>query len=329
MGVADLEAQGLAFGPVPSRRLGKSLGVNNIPAKTCSYACVYCQLGNTTNMTTKRQHFYKPADISREVERKIAESTSKRESINYVTFVADGEPTLDLNLGKEISLLKRIGFPIAVLTNASLILRKGIKEELFKADFISVKVDAVSKHLWRRINRPHKDLKLDTVLQGITELAKEYKGRLVSETMLIDKVEYGDEFERVADFLRRLKRLTKAYIAIPTRPPAEDWVEPANETTINTAFQIFSEKLGVDRVEYLIGYEGNAFAFTGRVVDDLLSITAVHPMRTEAVKALLQKANADWAVVEDLLSEGKLVELKYGGSTYYMRSLPSRICKHA
>jgi wyosine [tRNA(Phe)-imidazoG37] synthetase (radical SAM superfamily) len=327
--VANLEGQGLAFGPVPSRRLGKSLGVNNIPAKTCSYSCVYCQVGLTINMTTERQQFYKPADISRAVERKVADSISRTEKIDYVTFVADGEPTLDLNLGREISLLKQVGFPIAILTNASLILREGVKEELLNADLVSVKVDAVSEHLWKRINRPHNDLKLDAVLQGIIEFAEEFEGILVSETMLIDSVEYRDEFEKVADFLRHVKRLDKAYIAIPTRPPTEKWVKPANEMTINTAFQVFSEKLGANRVEYLIGYEGNAFAFTGRVIDDLLSITAVHPMRTEAVKALIRKADADWTVVENLLGEGKLVELKYRGSAYYMRGLPSGLRTHA
>jgi len=139
--------------------------------------------------------------------------------------------------------------------------------------------------------------------------------------MLIDGINYGDEFEKLANFLNRLKRLDKAYIAIPTRPPGEKWVKPAQEETVNAAFQAFSKKLGANRLEYLIGYEGNAFAFTGKVEEDLLSITAVHPMRREAVKEFLKKADADWSIIEKLLQEGKLVELEYEGNIYYMRKL--------
>jgi len=324
MGVVNLEDVRLAFGPVPSRRLGKSLGINNIPAKTCSYSCVYCQLGRTINMTTERQSFYKPENICREVERKVDEASSRNERVDYLTFVPDGEPTLDINLGKEISILKQIEIPIAVITNASLIWRNDAKEDLLKTNLVSLKVDAVREDLWRRINRSHKDLKLNGILEGITEFANEFKGTIISETMLIDGINYGNEFEKTADFLKNLKRLDKAYVAIPTRPPAEKWVKPAKEETVNAAFQVFSERLGVDRVEYLIGYEGNAFAFTGRVKEDLLSITAVHPMRKEAVEEFLKKANADWCVIEKLLEEDELIELEYEENRYYMRTLPSR-----
>ena len=325
MEVVDLEGvERLAFGPVPSRRLGKSLGINNIPAKTCSYSCPYCQLGRTTNMTTGRQAFYKPEDIFMEVRRKVDEAVSKNERIDYLTFVPDGEPTLDINLGKAISILKEIKIPIAVITNASLIWREDVKEDLLGANLVSLKADAVSEGLWKRINRPYKDLKLSAILEGVTKFADEFKGEIISETMLTEGVNYRDKFGKIADFLKHLKRLDKAFIAVPTRPPAENRVQPVKEETVNTAFQVFSEKLGADRVEYLIGYEGNAFAFTGRVEEDLLSITAVHPMRKEAVKEFLKKANTDWRVVEKLLEEDKLTELEYEGNKYYLKRLPSR-----
>jgi len=311
----------LAFGPVPSRRLGRSLGVNNIPPKTCSYSCVYCQLGKTSNMLVDRQAFYKPEQILMQVERKINEATLRGERIDYITFVPDGEPTLDVNLGREISLLKHVGIPIAVITNASLLWREEVREELLAADFVSLKVDAVSHDLWRRINRPHKDLKLDKILNGVKEFARSFEGILVSETMLIDCVNYEDELERIANFLESLVKLDRAYIAIPTRPPTEMWVKPAKEETLNAAFQKFSKCLESDKVEFLIGYEGNAFAFTGNVKADLLSITAVHPMREEAVAELLKKANAGWQIINELLRNGELVRLEYEGNTYYMRKL--------
>jgi wyosine [tRNA(Phe)-imidazoG37] synthetase (radical SAM superfamily) len=275
-------------------------------------------------MTADRQAFYEPEDISKDVRRKVDGAALRNERIDYLTFVPDGEPTLDINICKELSSLKRIGIPIAVITNASLLWRKDVKEDLLEANFISLKVDAVSETLWRRINRPHKGLRLNMVLEGIRKFAEEFKGTVVSETMLIDGINYGDEFERIAEFLRELKKLNKAYIAIPTRPPTEQWAKPAKEENVNAAFQVFYEKLGADRVEYLIGYEGNAFAFTGNVEEDLLSITAVHPMRKDAVKEFLKKANADWHFIDELLREGKLVELEYEGNRYYMRKLLSR-----
>jgi wyosine [tRNA(Phe)-imidazoG37] synthetase (radical SAM superfamily) len=309
----------IAFGPVPSRRLGKSLGINNIPPKTCTYSCVYCQLGKTSNMIVKRHCFYKPEDILREVERRVHEAYLRNERIDYLTFVPDGEPTLDINIGKEISLLKRIGIPIAVITNASLLWLDGVREDLLEADFISLKVDAVSQDLWRSVNRPCKDLKLNKILDGMKQFAKTFKGTIVSETMLVDGVKYNGEFEKIAGFLRSLAKLDKAYIAIPTRPPTEKWVKPAKQEALNAAFQTFSEKLGSGKVEFLVGYEGNTFAITGNVKEDLLNITAVHPMREEAVAELLKKANASWQIIDELLRDDELVRLEYEGSIYYRR----------
>jgi wyosine [tRNA(Phe)-imidazoG37] synthetase (radical SAM superfamily) len=314
----------LAFGPVPSRRLGRSLGINNIPAKNCSYSCVYCQVGKTTNMTCERRAFHEPKDIVTEVEGRICKARLRSETIDYLAFVPDGEPTLDMNLGNEISILKRTGIRVAVLSNASLIWRQDVRRALQKSDVVSLKVDAVSETIWRRINRPHRTLRLDLILKGIAAFAREFKGTLMSETMLIGNIPYGDEFERISKFLGNLEKLNRAYIAVPTRPPTESWVEPPQEKILNTAFQTFSETLGVDRVEYLIGYEGNAFAFTGNIEEDLLNITAVHPMRREAVEKLLKKASADWQVITQLLRESKIKCIEFEGNTYYMREFSGK-----
>jgi wyosine [tRNA(Phe)-imidazoG37] synthetase (radical SAM superfamily) len=313
----------LAFGPVPSRRLGRSLGINNIPPKTCSYSCVYCQLRKTSHMLVNRRAFYKSEDILRQVKRKVDEAALRNERIDYLTFVPDGEPTLDVNIGEEISLLKQIGVPIAVITNASLLWHDKVREDLMEADFVSLKVDAVSQDLWRSINKPHKSLRLNIILKGIEDFTEMFKGTIVSETMLIN-IKYGGEFERIAEFLRKLNRLDKAYVAIPTRPPTEKWVKPAKEEIVNAAFQTFSGELGSDRVEYLIGYEGNAFAFTGNLKEDLLSITAVHPMREEALIEFLKRAKADRRVLHELLQKGQLVVVEYEGRKYYMRNLSGR-----
>ncbi|MPW39432.1 radical SAM protein [Thermococcus sp. 101 C5] len=313
----------IAFGPVPSRRLGKSLGINNIPDKVCSYACVYCQIGKTLRMEVKRRPFYPPELIFEEVKRKVEKAWERGERIDYLTFVPDGEPTLDANLGEEIEMLKSFNIPLAILTNSSLIWREDVRNDLLKLDFVSLKLDAVTEALWRKVDRPHKTLKLDKILEGILEFRRDFKGKIVTETMLIDGINYGDELKKIAEFLRELKP-DMAYIAVPTRPPWEKWVKPAREDVINMAFHVFADAIGEERVEYLIGYEGNAFAFTGNVEEDILSITAVHPMREDALRELLKKANAGWDIVEKLIAEGKLIELEYEGKRFYMRKLKSR-----
>ena len=129
------------------------------------------------------------------------------------------------------------------------------------------------------------------------------------------------ELAEIANFLKDVKP-DKAYISIPTRPPAEKFVKAAEESVINQAYQVFSERL--ERVEYLIGFEGDAFAYTGDVEKDLLSITSVHPMREESVDNLLSKADSGWRVIEKLLKENKLIELEYRDKKFYMRKISSR-----
>jgi len=313
----------IAFGPVPSRRLGRSLGINNIPDKICSYACVYCQIGKTLRMEIERRPFYSPEVIFEEVKRKVGENKMMGERIDYLTFVPDGEPTLDANLGKEAEMLKSLGIPLAILTNSSLIWMENVRNDLLKFDFASLKIDSVSNGLWKKINRPHRSLILHKILEGMLEFRKNFKGKLVTETMLIDGISHEGELEKIADFLKELKP-DMAYIAVPTRPPWEKWVKPAKEDVINMAFQLFAGAIGEDRVEYLIGYEGNTFAFSGNVEEDILSITAVHPMREDAVKELLRKARAEWNVIQNLIEAGKLIELEYNGRKFYMRKLKSR-----
>jgi len=322
----------IAFGPVPSRRLGRSLGINNIPPKVCTYSCVYCQLGRTTKMQAERGEFYEPEEILQSVQDKVERATEAGEPIDYLTFVPDGEPTLDVNLAREIDLLKPLGIKIAIITNSSLVWREDVREALMKADWVSLKVDSTREEVWRRINRPyqmkgersgsHGALRLDSILDGALEFASEFKGELATETMLVENVNDGVEhLGEVADFLARLQP-NAAHLSIPIRPPAEAWVRSPDEGIINRAYQTLSGR--IDRVEYLIGYEGNGFAFTGDVEEDLLSITAVHPMREEALEVFLARAGAEMAVAHRLVAQGQLVEARYQGHKFYLRSLRKR-----
>jgi wyosine [tRNA(Phe)-imidazoG37] synthetase (radical SAM superfamily) len=273
-------------------------------------------------MKSDRCQFYPPEDIVKDVADQADKALQRKERIDYLTFVPDGEPTLDVNLGKEIELVKHLGIKVAVISNASLMWREDVRWDLISADWVSLKVDTVSETLWKRIYRPHGSLKLKAVLEGMKEFAKQFKGELTTETMLIKG--FNDrrrEVEKIADFLALLKP-EKSYIAIPTRPPAERWVKSSDEEAINQAYQIFSGKLR--HAEYLIGYEGNAFAFTGNIEEDLLSIMSVHPMREEGVLALLSKAGSSWDIIDKLMKEDKIIELEYQGKKFYMRKISSR-----
>lgn len=309
----------LVFGPVPSRRLGRSLGINHIPPKTCSYACVYCQLGRTPTMQIERAAFYDPDAIVAEIEQHVAAAAAKGEPVDYLTFVPDGEPTLDLNLGRTIAAVKPLGIRIAVITNASLIGSAPVREELLQADWVSLKMDAVDEDAWRAIDRPHGHLSLNSILDGARIFAGAFTGTLVTETMLVAGVNDGETtLTNTADFVATLAPAT-AYLGIPTRPPAEPWVHAPDEATLGIAYALFEAR--VPKVEMLIGYEGNAFAATGDAAEDILSITAVHPMREDAMDAFLTRTDNDWTLVRELVASEQLTETAYGGHRFYLRTL--------
>ena len=312
----------MTFGPIPSRRLGRSLGINNIPPKICSYACVYCQLGRTPHMSIQRQNFYRPEILADRVRTRVEEVRAAGETIDYLCFVPDGEPTLDLNLGHEIELLRPLGIDIGVISNASLIWREDVRDDLMGADWVSLKIDAVNEAVWRRIDRPHGKLELASILEGILIFAESFRGRMVTETMLVEGLNDGAQLlEDLAHFLMKVQPEI-AYLSVPTRPPAEHGVKPPDEAGITRTWSIVSDS--VEKVECLTGSEGDAFFSTGRIEEDLLSITSVHPMRLESVRALLTQNGADWSVVQNLVNEGLLVQTEFGGQSFYVRRLAPR-----
>lgn len=272
-------------------------------------------------MPIERSEFYEPEALVQDVRSRLTQAKAASEQVDFLTFVPDGEPTLDLNLGKEIQLLRPLSVPVGAITNSSLLWREDVRQELSKADWVSLKIDSVTEDVWRQLNRPHKNLHLTDILNGIRVFVKDFKGRLVTETMLVKGLNERPESVRlVADFIAALQP-DKAYLSVPIRPPPLKWVSIPDEESINRAYQIMAE--AVNRVECLIGYEGDAFALTGNLEKDLLSITAVHPMRSEAVAALLARDGASWEVVTDLIAQGQLVQTTYNGKTFYLRALVS------
>ncbi|MFP4142793.1 MAG: radical SAM protein [Thermoplasmata archaeon] len=309
----------LAYGPVPSRRLGQSLGVNNILPKICTYSCVYCQLGRTLKMHVEREEFYTIEEVSKAVKEKVEKSEENDETVDYISFVPDGEPSLDKSLGDKIEFIKELGFKVAVISNGSLIYHEQVREDLSNADWVSLKMDAVSPEVWKKVNRPHKDLELDKMMEGLRDFSDTFDGKLNTETMLVEGVnDETSELKKIADRVTETGA-DRSYIAIPTRPPAEEWVKPPDEKKITEAYKIFENK-GID-VEHLIGYEGDTFASSGDLKEDLLSITSVHPMRERQVQKLLSKNEEDWSTVQELIDEGELIETEFEDEKFYIRNI--------
>lgn len=283
----------------------------------CSYSCLYCQVGPTIDRTVEPRAFYAPSRIASEVAGRVDQLRAHGESIDYVTFVPDGEPTLDAGLGEAIGLIRPLGTPIAVISNGSLLWRPDVRDALGGADWVSVKVDAGDEATWMRLNRPHPDLEFTRIREGIARFAGEYGGELVTETMLVDGV--NDSSESIAAVAELLADLgaSRTYLAIPTRPTPYPNVIAPDEGTVNRAYQLMVGRL--PSVEYLVGYEGDEFASTGDPKADLLAITAVHPMRASAVGSLLERSGASWEVVQELIDEGDILEVGYRNERFYSR----------
>lgn len=305
----------IAFGPVPSRRLGRSLGINHIPPKVCTYSCTYCQVGSTTERPTQPRAFYPPEEVAQRVAERVTAVARSGEAIDYLTFVPDGEPTLDAGLGRAIALLRPLGIPIAVISNASLAWRSEVASALAAADWVSLKVDTVDEPTWRRLNRPHPDLRLAVILDGIRRFAAGFRGTLAAETMLIRGVnDRADLLEATASFLAEAG-VAEACLALPLRPTALSGVAAPEAAVVAEALRIYRARL--PRVSCLFAEEQGPFSSSGEARRDLLGICAVHPMREAAVRALLQRSAAPWALVEDLLAAGLLVEIEHGGERFF------------
>ncbi len=275
------------FGPVPSRRLGQSLGIDTIPLKTCNWNCVYCQLGRTQPLRHERREYIPCENILAEVGQAL--STHRSGEIDWVTFVGSGEPTLHSRLGELIRRVKvRTDQPVAVITNGSLLYRPEVREELSAADAILPTLDAGSEELYRKINRPHPEATFDRLVEGLTAFRAEYRGKLWVEVMLVRGL--NDSAEALADITRILQKVKPdaIHINLPTRPPAETWVQPPDDEGLMRAISI----LGAT-AEVVHPAEGS-FDLSGTtdITEAVIGIITRHPMRQDELERTLARWSA-------------------------------------
>lgn len=297
------------YGPVPSRRLGRSLGVSPIPPKTCSYSCVYCQLGRTTQLRAGRKSFFPKEDILAE----ILESAPK-DGTDFVTFVGDGEPTLNKDLGWLIQRTKeKLHLPVAVITNGSLLFKEDVREDLGKADVVIPTLDACCERVFRIINRPHRNVRFEQMLRGLIDFRCEYSGQIWVEIMLVRDL--NDTTKQLRGIRRTVDMFNpdRVYVLTPIRPPAEPWVRPSDPETILKAQEIIGRAIPVTGLE--TGQFGLGEFSDARQA--ILEIGSRHPLRREQV-AEIEKEFSMSGVVRQMVENKELVNVEYNGEEYLL-----------
>lgn len=262
------------FGPVPSRRLGQSLGIDPVPHKTCNWNCVYCQLGRTIPLAHERHQFFPRDELVAEV--KQALSTHQPGEIDWVTFVGSGETLLNADLGWMIRQVKSLTqIPVAVITNGSLLYLPEIRDELSSADAVLPSLDAGNASLYRKINRPHPEATFDRLVQGLIAFREEYQGKLWVEVMLVKGLNDGEaDLKEIAAILKRIGP-DEVHLLQPERPPVETWVEPADEEGLLRARAILG------KLARVIHPASGSFDLSGAesLVEAVIGIITRHPMR--------------------------------------------------
>ncbi len=225
------------FGPVPSRRLGRSLGVDIVPMKTCTLDCVYCQLGKTSEKRLDRKNYVPVDAVIAELKTAIAAGIEA----DYITISGSGEPTLNSQLGRLIEEIKKItSIPVAILTNSTLFTEPAVRADCRRADVVLPSLDAGDEETFQKINRPHKDLSFDKLLEGLMAFRKEYAGQIWLEVFFIEDFNIGIEQIRKIKTLIDKLRPDKVQLNTIARPTAEQFIRPVSQEKM----QWIAEQLG-------------------------------------------------------------------------------------
>ncbi len=274
------------YGPLPSRRLGQSLGVDPIPFKTCNFNCVYCQLGRTKPLTNTRRDFYPPAAILAEVEAALAAHSPGE--IDYITFAGQGEPLLCASLGQLIRDIKRLSaIPVAVITNGSLLFEAEVRAELAAADVVLPSLNAADPETFRRINRPWPLLNVASIIDGLVAFREIFSGQIWLEVMLIKGLNDTEPvLTTLAQAIRRI-RPDQIHLNLPVRPPAETWVAPPDEAGLRRALALLDGLATVvqpTEMELLLGQHES-------MLQTVIEILRRHPLsEAKIVEALRHQA---------------------------------------
>ncbi|MFX0187537.1 MAG: radical SAM protein [Candidatus Hodarchaeota archaeon] len=274
------------YGPVPSRRLGRSLGIDPIPSKTCNFQCIYCQLGKTTHFTNKRRNYYPKEDINYEIREAVKQNEKE---IDYITFVGSGEPTLYKDLGDLILNTKKASKkPICIITNGALLNNEEVSNALMHADVILPSLDAGDENLFIKINRPYPSIKYDDIIQGFIEFRKSYEGKFWIEIMIMNGInDSKNELLKIKEKIDLIKP-DRIDINVPIRPPTEKWVKIPNKNFISLLNKVFVEYSDIHYPEM-----GKFHIYSSDFEKEFLSIIKRHPMRQDQIIETFSSSNFD------------------------------------
>jgi wyosine [tRNA(Phe)-imidazoG37] synthetase (radical SAM superfamily) len=302
---------GFVYGPVPSRRLGFSLGVDILPFKTCTLDCVYCQLGPSLRTTVRRRAFFDPKAVVRQV----LDAVASGGRIDHITFSGSGEPTLNRSLGEIIrGIRKGTRIPIVVLTNGTLLHRRDVRRDLREADVVVPDLDAATAGLFARVNRPDKALRLDRMLDGLAAFRREFKGRIWLEVMLVAGVNDAPAH------VRKLRRLIdavgadKVHLNTVVRPPAVKSARPLDEARMKAICRALGPTC-----EVVAAFPKRARSRSRAGLErPILAMVRRRPVTAADIAASLGRKPARIAeALASLVAAGRLRSVRHGGKTYF------------
>lgn len=299
------------FGPVPSRRLGLSLGIDPLNCKSCNLNCVYCELGRTIHYVAERKVFVETGELLSE----LRDYFSRGGKADFLTFSGSGEPTLALNLEEMIDSVKsEFKLPVALITNTTLFTDSNVRNAAAKADVLLPSIDAADESAFIKADRPHQGLKLKYILEGFREFCSMYKGRIWAEVMLVKGInDTKENLEAVAGYLNSLPNIEKIQVNTVVRARAEDYAEPLSREELEAAKKILGPK-----AEIIGKYSGQGFVVTDTVMEAVITAAYLRPMR---VQDLLEVINADvreiFESAEKAVRDGKAEKLEMNGEMFY------------
>jgi len=268
------------FGPVPSRRLGMSLGIDLVPLKVCSLNCIYCECGRTTKLTLERNEYVPYNAVIKELEHYLSENPAP----DYITFSGSGEPTLNSRIGEMLRFIKQKypDIPVAVLTNGTLFSEKRVRKEILSADVVLPSLDAVSDLSFRRINRPFHSLDITEYIQGLVDFRKEYKGKIWLEVLILPG--YNDDIKELQLLKDAFNKINPDSIQLNTldRPGAMDGLRAANKRELQSVVDFWS----LDNVE---------------IIAAAVERKEIRSYRTDTESAILETISRRPCTVDDLV----------------------------
>ena len=299
------------YGPVPSRRLGFSLGIDIIPFKTCTLDCVYCQLGTTLKKVLRREKFFSSVEILAQ----IKERFSSRQRIDTITFSGSGEPTLNKILGELIENIKKMtSIPVTVLTNSTLLNDKNVRKALMQADLVIPSLDAATQEVFVKTNRPCSPLNSKEIIEGLVKFRQEFKGRIWLEIMLVKSVnDSPSHIQKLKEAASRIKP-DKIQLNTVVRPPAEKSAQPLSHDELEKIKGVFGKNCEViaefDKKQQTTPQEN--------MKDVILEMIRRRPVTLSEISVSLGRhANEVIKYLDLLLNEGKIRYVTHKDTKYY------------